>query len=369
MKTLVVIVTHNCSAAFEHCWAIVEPLLDEHVRACVVDNASTDPAQLQQLETLPTGVVTRLANNVGYGGAINHALGLSELELSGTARAVGDAVDRDARTATQPQPTSGGTPRAEPDYILCLNPDAYLQPDCLPLLIKAIEANETLASVAPLMLSAEDPAVIDGAGDVLSISGYAWRRWHGRRVDTVNTFADISSDTSLDISSSTSLNRSPVDRSPVFGACAGACLYRLSALREIGGFDPDYFMYVEDTDVALRLRMAGWSCAFVPKAVVHHEGSATTGYRSDFSVYHGHRNALRLLCKNFPLWLLPPSLALHLLASLLLLPRMAARGQLWVFLKAKWAGLLLMPAAFRARRDRKDRLSLPQWLSIFFNPQ
>ena len=368
MKTLIVIVTHNCPLPFERCWTIIEPLLGEHVRACVVDNASTDPAQLQQLETLPTGVVTRLANNVGYGGAINHALGLSELELPGTARAVGDAVDRDARTATQP-PTSGGTPGAEPDYIICLNPDAYLQPDCLPLLIKAMEADETLASAAPLMLSADDPAVIDGAGDVLSISGYAWRRWHGRRVDTVNVLADISSDTSSDSPSRTSLNRLPVDSSPVFGACAGACLYRLSALREIGGFDPDYFMYMEDTDVALRLRMAGWSCAFVPKAVVHHEGSATTGYRSDFSVYHGHRNALRLLCKNFPLWLLPLSLALHLFASLLLLPRMAARGQLWVFLKAKGAGLRLMPAAFKARRDRKDCLSVLQWLKIFIDPQ
>jgi len=325
------------------------------MRACVVDTASTDPVQLEQLEALPAGVVTRLAHNVGYGEAINYALGLSELEIPKTARAVGDAVDGDTSTATQPQPTSGGTPGAESDYIFCLNPDAYLQPDCLPLLMEAMEADETLASVAPLMLSAEDPAVIDGAGDVLSISGYAWRRWHGRRVSTVNAFADNSSDSSS-------------DRSPVFGACAGACVYRLSALREIGGFDPNYFMYMEDTDVALRLRMAGWSCAFVPKAVVHHEGSATTGYRSDFSVYHGHRNALRLLCKNFPVWLLPLSLGLHLLASLLLLPRMAARGQLWVFLKAKWAGLCLMPAAFRARRDTKDRLSMVQWLKIFFNP-
>jgi len=364
MKTLVVIVTHNCSSAFEHCWAIVEPLLDEHVRACVVDNASTDLAQLQQLEALPTGVLTRLAHNVGYGGAINHALGFSD-----RVRALGGVIDGRTASAIPPEATTASTAGAQPEYILCLNPDAYLQPDCLPLLIKAMEADETLASAAPLMLSAEDPAVIDGAGDVLSISGYAWRRWHGRRVDTVNVLADISSDTSLDISSSTSLNRSPVDSSPVFGACAGACLYRLSALREIGGFDPAYFMYMEDTDVGLRLRMAGWSCAFVPKAVVHHEGSATTGYRSDFSVYHGHRNALRLVCKNFPVWLLPLSLLLHLLASLLLLPRMAARGQLWVFLRAKWAGLLLMPAAFRARRDREDRLSVRQWLKIFFISQ
>ena len=343
MKTLVVIVTHNCSSAFEHCWAIVEPLLDEHVRACVVDNASDDPAQLQQLEALPTGVVTRLAHNVGYGGAINHALGFSD-----RVRALGDVIDGGTTSAIPPEATTASTAGAQPEYILCLNPDAYLQPDCLPLLIKAIEADETLASAAPLMLSAEDPAVIDGAGDLLSISGYAWRRWHGRTVGAVNMLSG---------------------ESPVFCACAGACVYRLSALREIGGFDPAYFMYMEDTDVGLRLRMAGWSCAFVPKAVVHHEGSATTGYRSDFSVYHGHRNALRLVCKNFPVWLLPLSLLLHLLASLLLLPRMAARGQLWVFLRAKWAGLLLMPAAFRARRDRKDRLSLPQWLSIFFNPQ
>ena len=50
-------------------------------------------------------------------------------------------------------------------------------------------------------------------------------------------------------------------------------------LEEIGGFDEDFFLYCEDTDVGLRARWAGWTCLYVPEAVVEHRYSHSAGPR------------------------------------------------------------------------------------------
>src|SRR5262249_42508418 len=59
-----------------------------------------------------------------------------------------------------------------------------------------------------------------------------------------------------------------------------AALYRRAMLDEIGGFDEDFFLYCEDTDLGLRARWAGWKCWYTPDAVVHHRYSHTAGRAS-----------------------------------------------------------------------------------------
>ena len=61
----------------------------------------------------------------------------------------------------------------------------------------------------------------------------------------------------------------------VFGACAGAALYRRHAVLGLGGFDERYFAYLEDVDLALRLRLVGWTCAYEP-AVCWHAGEGSS---------------------------------------------------------------------------------------------
>jgi hypothetical protein len=63
------------------------------------------------------------------------------------------------------------------------------------------------------------------------------------------------------------------------------------ARSETGGFDEDYFCYVEDVDLGFRLRLAGFRCLYVQQSVAHQSGLCTTGgQHSDFALYHGHRN-------------------------------------------------------------------------------
>ena len=66
---------------------------------------------------------------------------------------------------------------------------------------------------------------------------------------------------------------------PVFGACAGAALYRRQTLQEVGAFNSDFFAYLEDVNWNLRAARLGKICRYVSEARVFHIGSATTGSR------------------------------------------------------------------------------------------
>jgi GT2 family glycosyltransferase len=84
-----------------------------------------------------------------------------------------------------------------------------------------------------------------------------------------------------------------------------AALYRRAMLEELGGFDEDFFLYCEDTDLGLRARWAGWKCLYVPEAVVEHHYSHSAGRASPVKAYYVERNRLFVLAKNFPGRMLP----------------------------------------------------------------
>ncbi|MCG6533920.1 MAG: glycosyltransferase, partial [Syntrophales bacterium LBB04] len=174
-----------------------------------------------------------------------------------------------------------------------------------------------------------DPEVLDGIGDNYHLSGLAWRERSGRRQQAPDLIAG-----------------------EIFSPCAAAALYRRRALTDAGGFDEDFFCYLEDVDLGFRLRLAGHKAMYVPDAVVRHIGSATTGGQwSDFAVYHGFRNSVWVFVKNMPgalFWLLLPLHVALNLASVLLF---SMRGQGKVILKAKRDALLGIPRMWRKRRD------------------
>jgi len=306
----VVVVSYNSAEYLRHCIAAIEQQTLKPVKCVVVDNASTEAATHELLaayDALTWLTVLRLDANNGYGAAINRAVAA----LSGI------------------------------EFLVVLNPDAYAAPDCLEQLIDCANRHPNAASIAPLMLSAKALDVIDGAGDEWLWHGYPRRRFHGKALSAVT-----------------------LNEEPVLSACAGACLYRLSALRSLGGFDEAYFMYLEDVDLGVRLQLLGHSCWFTPKAQVSHEGSATTGYRSEFTTFYGHRNVSRLILKNAALRFLPVMLLGNVLASIAMLFIAVRRGQALTYVRAKAAAQSQVWGALLARSKVNRRAALRFGLRI-----
>jgi hypothetical protein len=130
----------------------------------------------------------------------------------------------------------------------------------------------------------------------------------------------------------------------VFGACAGAAVYRRDALRAVGGFDERYFAYLEDVDLALRLRLAGWGCRYEPVVAWH------AGEGSSHQLAGGHRrlverNTLVLVAKAFP----PRWLPLVAYRQLGWLWHALREGTALDFVRGMGQGLRMLPAAVRSR--------------------
>ncbi|WP_430434134.1 glycosyltransferase family 2 protein [Methyloversatilis sp.] len=311
----VIIVTWNATELLGQVLDALDAQTLKPCRVLVVDNGSADAERLEAvLDGRQGHTLIRLSENQGFAAANNLAIARCN----------------------------------DVEYVALLNPDAFPDPQWLKALTDAACANPYAASFASRMLDHGDTRMLDGAGDVLSISGKPARRGHG------------------DVARARFLAEEDV-----FAPCAAAALYRRSAFVECGGFDEQFFCYLEDVDLGFRLRLAGHGCLYVPAAVVRHIGSALTGRRSDFAVYHGHRNIVFNFIKNMPsglFWLLLP---LHLLMNFAYLAGAICSGQTTVMLRAKRDAFRALPMmwAKRAIIQRSRRASVRSvWAALDKTP-
>ncbi|MFM8267645.1 MAG: glycosyltransferase family 2 protein [Ilumatobacteraceae bacterium] len=87
----------------------------------------------------------------------------------------------------------------------------------------------------------------------------------------------------------------------VFSWCGGAVLLSTDYLRDVGIFDPSYFLYYEDFDLSCRGRARGWTYWYDPRSIVLHEHALSSREGSDFFVFWVDRNRRLTLVKNAPL--------------------------------------------------------------------
>ena len=173
--------------------------------------------------------------------------------------------------------TNAGIRRAQGDYIATLNNDTEAHPGWLRALEQALEANPQVGHCASKMLRADDPGIVDSAGTVYRWDGWgemigAGKRDSGRFEEQVE----------------------------VFGACAGAALYRRALFDEIGLFDEDFFANYEDLDLDFRAQLRGHRCLFVPAARVLHIAGPTRRRLGRRAVFLGFLNNLRVIAKDLP---------------------------------------------------------------------
>jgi GT2 family glycosyltransferase len=253
-------------------------------RLVVVDDGSTDDS-VAYLRAEGVEVVQRPASG-GFAAAVNAGLA-----------AVGDDCEA----------------------VALVNTDVLLAPDWLARTVEVLEAAPGVGAVACKMVRMDDPSLIDDAGDTLRRDGVCEQRGRGRRDDGRFDAA-----------------------TEVWGACAGAALYRRAAVAQVGGFDQSYGMYLEDVDLALRLRLGGWTCRYVP-AVAQHAGAGSGAPVG----YYVARNTLLLVVRWFPLrW--APYVA-YRQASWLVDAARRGPAALVEHVRGLAAALPRLPGAWRAR--------------------
>jgi GT2 family glycosyltransferase len=300
-RVSVVIANWNGRHHLEACLAA----LDEQTRlpdeVIVVDNGSTDGSVAWLAQRYPAVTVIANAHNRGFAAANNQ-----------------------------------GLQAARGDYLALLNNDTRPEPGWLTALLVAVEAEPSVGMAASLMVFASRTELINSTGICVDRAGITWDRAGGQALASVSSQVV-----------------------EVFGASAGAALYRRALFDDVGGFDETFFAYLEDVDLAWRARWRGWRAVHVPQARVYHAHSATGGQGSAFKTYWLSRNKLVLLAKNYPApylwWRLPLLLAydgLSLLAALITQRNLSA-------LRGRLAGLAALRQAWRHRRAIMRRASVP----------
>ena len=213
-------------------------------------------------------------------------------------------------------------------WLALLNTDAFPTPDWLETLHQAAKRSPEFSFFSSRQIQFDQPDLLDGSGDEYHISGLAWRRFYNYPARDYG-----------------------LNEEEVFSACAAAAVYNRGDFLKVGGFDEDFFSYFEDVDLSFRLRLAGGRCLYVPQAVVHHIGSASSGKTSDFVIYYGHRNLVWTFFKNMPgplFWLYLP---LHILMNFLFIVSFLLKKRGTSILRAKMDAFYCLPAIIRKRRQ------------------
>ncbi len=240
ITTTVIIPNYNGLKFLDECIRSLDAQTYRNFRILVVDNGSTDGS----VEWLKEhGIETIfLAENTGFSGAVNTGI----------------------RAADTP-------------YVILLNNDTRADEYYVAELVRAIGRSDRIFSVSSRMIQMYQPQLMDDAGDMYSLLGWAYQRGVGQEIHRY---------------------RKPCR---VFSACAGAAIYRREVFQEIGYFDEMHFAYLEDLDVGYRARIAGYDNVYCPAATVWHVGSGTSGSKyNSFKVKLAARNNVYVNYKNMP---------------------------------------------------------------------
>lgn len=185
----------------------------------VVDNASTDGTAEVLRERWPRVRVVSFRENRGFGKAAN----------AGVA-AAGSAT------------------------VVLLNNDIVCTPSFLERLVGAIDVEQGVVMAAPVLVRRGDEGRIDTAGIVVDRTLHGFNHLYGEPLEVLANGAF-----------------------DPLAPCGGAAAFDRAAFEDVGGFDPAFFAYLEDVDLAIRCVARGWRCRLAADALAVHAHSGTLG--------------------------------------------------------------------------------------------
>ncbi len=295
-RVCIVVVTYDSARDVEACFGSLAAARLHGAEVIAVDNASADGTPARVRERFPWVTVLEAGSNLGFAGG--NGLGV--------------------RRALE-----GGA-----EWVFLLNPDTDVDPGFLEEALAVAEADARAAAVQSLVLLHPERDLVNTAGNAIHFLGFGYcGSYRARRADV------------------------PDEPREIPFASGAAVLLRAAALREVGGLDEALFMYQEDQDLGIRLRLAGWRARLAPRSLVWHHYAFS---RSRAKYFWLERNRHVVLAKNLEarsLLVLAPFL---LLAELGLLGLAVAGG--WLPQKLRAYGALLSPALRAHVRGERRRV-------------
>ncbi|MCU0611937.1 MAG: glycosyltransferase [Candidatus Eisenbacteria bacterium] len=284
----VVIPTWNGAGLLAACLGCVAAQELRPSRTLVVDNASTDATE-EVVRGFQGIHLTRLAENVGYSGALA-------------------SVFSQVRTA----------------YVAVLNNDARPEPDWLSRLARHLDTGPRRGCAFPLTV--REDGTIDTAGDLITLAGFGYKRGHRCR------------------------DLSPAPAGVLVCAPGVAPLYRTAAVVAAGGWDPGLHSQWDDLDLGIRLWLLGWDSILDEGVrVVHYQGSSSSR-RVRTREFLAARNEMVVLLKTMPPGVCALMAPAHVSYLALSLCSHIIQGTAPAFLAGKAAGIASLGAIIAARR-------------------
>jgi GT2 family glycosyltransferase len=226
----------------------------EPFEVIVYDNASTDGTQALIREHYPEVQLIEGKSNIGFAAANNCAADLAKGEL-----------------------------------LAFLNPDTIVAPNWLLPLIDALESDQTVGAVTPELVLTEAPDTVNACGNEVHLSGITYCRRFGMPTS----------------------EETPIEVGAVSGA---AFVLRRELFEQLGGFEPSFFLFFEDTDLSLRLRCLGFRCLAVPASRVRHDHKPAFTHDKIFYLERNRYLSLLSLMNSWTFVAMLPSLLLMELA-------------------------------------------------------
>lgn len=288
----VVIVGYNHRSYLEECFASLKASTYRSFNVFFVDNASKDGSAEFVRKHHPEITLIEAGGNLGFAGGNNLA--------------IAEALRQDF------------------PYLLLLNPDTVLAPDCLGALMKEAKPDLVLQPLILLHRDGQPTELVNTAGNSLNYLGFSYC---GSYLDPA---ADHAADTSITLAS------------------GAAVLFPAPALRTIGLFDELFFIYHEDVDLSWRARMAGYDIRLVAAARLWHKYSFS---RNATKLFYSERNRLLFMLKNYSLGLLVCLAPSFVLNELLVCLYALVSGWLPAKLRSYGQVARLLPEIGRKRRQ------------------
>ncbi|HUI25167.1 MAG TPA: glycosyltransferase family 2 protein [Candidatus Kryptonia bacterium] len=237
-----VVVNWNGGSGFLDCLASLHDQSRPFDETIVVDNASADGSADDAVARFDDLRLLRNATNLGFGPGVNR-----------------------------------GVEAATGDWVALLNNDAVADREWLARMLAAANSAPDVGMIACKIYLDRAALIIDKVGHRLAIDGQNFGRGHGTR--DAGQYDQLTE---------------------VAWPDGCAALWRRDVFRQVGGIDEEFFAYADDADLGIRFRLAGWRCAFAPRAIVEHRHSQTLGAYSARKLYLVERNRIWLAMKYFP---------------------------------------------------------------------